>query len=363
MEERVKKTVTAQMDVGIRVNASLAKGMGVPAPAPASAHEPDTIGAHITEYRRERQAEARASRKRPAACDPEISDDELDWRSANPVDLEALSYREQSERRVSQLGLLLVSDEATSEALPAWLTNATGKLRLRARVICYWPGNGSSQRAVVRMLRRLGFHVEFEVVSTSLRAQIGLSCGFVAARVMHLLRAAGDGWFEYDAIALNTDATSHDTLLDADAALGFFRRAPVDNSSGEPRSRFVSNTQLLRALQHWWEPMQTAVTEAPGPPCARCGKNLHRSADCPFYPGPRACTCTDWCSAGTMDETAAVIAEALHQVATGAAPRAQIFRVSNDCYTGPHANGNHWFSVICDIRCMPCPAPRPCACV
>jgi len=158
---------------------------------------------------------------------------------------------------------------------------------------------------------------------------------------------AGDGWLEYDAATLNHDATSNQTLLDANSALGLFRRNPMDASTGQPRNRFLDDALVRRALQHWWEPTQPAVLEALGPPCARCDKP-HLSAMCPYFPGPRGRSCTDWCNTSSMDQTAADIADALHAVATGGVQRRRIFRISNDMYSD--GTGHHWFSIICDME-------------
>jgi hypothetical protein len=97
---------------------------------------------------------------------------------------------------LAALGLppLVVPARSASEpapALPEVLRAALAAgLVLEARVVDYWTGSQPTRTAFQSWLQDLGF----EVTVTSNRRQKGPACGYVAARALNLMYAAGDAW-------------------------------------------------------------------------------------------------------------------------------------------------------------------------
>ena len=94
---------------------------------------------------------------------------------------------------LASIGLPRATDSSALTGLvrPDWLARAN--LTMHARIIDYDPAGASARTHIKRYLEHLGFSVE---VDTS-RQQEGPSCGYVAARVAHILHAAGDdAWAE-----------------------------------------------------------------------------------------------------------------------------------------------------------------------
>lgn len=81
-----------------------------------------------------------------------------------------------------------IAQSPDDRPLPDWLQNAyTSGLILKARVVDFWSGSVTTRHALTMWLRGIGF----DVTVTSNLAQIGVSCGNVAARASALMFAAG----------------------------------------------------------------------------------------------------------------------------------------------------------------------------
>ena len=155
-----------------------------------------------------------------------------------------------------RLGLPPLGSAAGSPA-PPWV----GRLRVRIRIVDFYAGGCATSRMFVAYLRALGCEVAF----TTDRDQIGVSCGWVAARACVSLWLSHD-WWSCDV----SDSADQHWITVGDAILG------LEGS----HSRFIGNDQVVALANAWWTTEAVHEPEAAGPPCDRCGEE-HLSAECP----------------------------------------------------------------------------------
>ena len=101
---------------------------------------------------------------------------------------------------VTRLGLPPLSVAARSSLFPRPTPMVLAGARaaglvLEARVVDFWSGSQAARAAICTWLRDLGFGC---VTATTDCAQIGLACGYVAARATGAMFAAGDSWRTVD---------------------------------------------------------------------------------------------------------------------------------------------------------------------
>ena len=198
--------------------------------------------------------------------------------------------------------------------LPQWLSEALPALELRVRVVDYWAEHNSQSEQLANYLQRLGFEVDLVVDAQ----QEPSACGFVAARVVNDLHAAGDDWWTCDP----RRAVDHQWVRDGNRLL-------ERTTSEEIDSGFMAGSEQVDTLvERFWQedaaPSETRV-------------------DCSdWYPIP---------GAASLDSVLAGLAEDLHRAVTAddkVADQRTRFRIPNTALSTQA--GLHWFTIAYAIR-------------
>jgi hypothetical protein len=206
---------------------------------------------------------------------------------------------------------------APCPTLPQALTAARhAGLVLEARVVDFWLGSQGIRAAICSWLRDLGF----EVTVTADRVQIGVSCGYVAARATNLMFAADD-----QLLAVEVGDAADQTWIDLGNALLV---------NGETTESVFLETQHVYALTQ-----------------------LFRVQTFPHEQGPsnneNAWPCQQWpLTVGSLDWVARKISDELMGFVTGGEDpfrdpmRAFFVTNTQDCRQG----GSHWISVAISMK-------------
>ena len=219
---------------------------------------------------------------------------------------------------VTSLGLphLVVparSPLAPSPAMPQTLAAARqAGLVLEARVVDFWVGSRGTRAAICSWLHDLGF----EVTVTADRVQIGVACGYVAARATNLMFAADDQW-----LTVEVGDAADETWIDLGNALLL---------NGETESVFLETQHVYSLTQ------------------------MFREHTFPHEQGPwnseNAWPCQQWpLTVGSLDWVVRKISDALMGFVTdGDDPPMRAFFVTNthDC----RQPGSHWISVAISMK-------------
>ena len=245
-----------------------------------------------------------------------------DWRKQQEFECNRRALRE------LELPALDSNDLGVSHQPPQWLRN----LRVEVRIVDFWQGCATS-RLFVSYLRHLGC----DVIFTEDRQQIGVSCGWVAARACVSLSLSRD-WWSCDV----SDSVDQHWITVGNAILG------LEGS----HSRFIGNDQVVALANAWWTAEAVHEPEAAGPPCDRCGEE-HLSAECPHRSTRRDASVLaqsdlrdrrGWLSnVTTCDYSLRQLMDQLYAVAcTGTPVSFRAFVVNDqDC----RSSGSHWFSL------------------
>jgi hypothetical protein len=197
----------------------------------------------------------------------------------------------------------------------------------------------------VAYLRALGCEVAF----TTDRDQIGVSCGWVAARACVSLSLSRD-WWSCDV----SDAVDQHWITVGNAILG------LEGS----HSRFIGNNQVAALANAWWTAEAVHEPETAGPPCDRCGEE-HLSAECPHRSTRRDASVLahsdlrdrrGWLSnVTTCDDSLRQLMDQLYAVACTGTPVSFRAFVVND--QDSRFSGSHWFSLAYSAKLRDGEAP------
>ena len=123
----------------------------------------------------------------------------------------------------------------------------------------------------------------------------------------------------------------------------------------KPPTRTLDGREALQIAQRFWETGGGAapLTEAPGPPCDRCG-GPHMSHMCTGYLGPRESMVTDWLGCHALDGFMMAVARAMLAAANGNGGALQHTLV-NTLYSDEEGQGQggHWLAVVFEIAPVP----------
>lgn len=199
--------------------------------------------------------------------------------------------------------------------LPECLAAASANgLVLEARIVDFWSGSRGPRAAVRSWLRDLGFNVTV----TDDRTQLGVSCGYVAARATNLMFASADEWRSVDV----SDA--------ADQAWIDLGNETLENGEGH-NSVFLETQHVYTLAQRFCEHAFPDEQDA-------------------WDIAENAWPCMQWpLTVGSLDWGARQIAETLMDfVGSTSQGSSRAFFIINtqDC----RHNGSHWISVAISMR-------------
>lgn len=201
--------------------------------------------------------------------------------------------------------------------MPAWWSSKLPSLELHARVVDYWADYNDVSRQVSNYLRWLHFSVDFD----TRRRQQPSACGFVAARVVNDLHAAGEAWLARDV----RRAADQKWVTDGNMILG--RIQPDQVNSGF----MMSNDEAEKLVEGFWQ--NDALEEG----------RLDSTQWLP--PKPYAVP---------LDLFMRQLVEDLHAVAVDGATLPLRLRIPNTSES--NRTGLHWFTVAYTVRRRDAPA-------
>ena len=222
---------------------------------------------------------------------------------------------------VARLGLPPLSVAAPCLTLPLpWEAARAAGLVLEARVVDFWSGSQAARAAICTWLHALGFGV----TATTDCAQVGLACGYVAARATGAMFAAADSWRTVD-------------LSDA-AQAAWVHKGNAVLRNGKICAIMLEQQDVYLLTQAFHE------HASPG------------AADLLNYTENYAWPCQGWpLTVGALDWFARKVASSVTDYAAGGRQgpsRAFFVTNTDDC----RSDGVHWISVAISMRWDP-PAP------
>ena len=151
---------------------------------------------------------------------------------------------------IARLGLMYYPCSTSTICRKQWVKNMRRDYYLRARVIDYGHCSPSSSETA-RFFSRLGFACRLD----SSMHQMGVSCGYVAARVSVDLKIHADAnaWFDLDV----TRAVGQEWITKGNVVLGSRSDDPALGTS-----RFISNTEVQLLATSWWNDELAHVPES-----------------------------------------------------------------------------------------------------
>ena len=121
-----------------------------------------------------------------------------------------------------------------------------------------------------------------------------------------------------------------------------------------PPTKTLDGREALQIAQRFWEDGGGAalLTEAPGPPCARCDEP-HMSSECTGFLQPRGSAVTDWLGVHALDGFMAAVARAMQAAADGKGGALQ-YALVNSLYSDEEgAPGGHWVAAVFEVAPVP----------
>ena len=196
---------------------------------------------------------------------------------------------------------------------PALVAARASGLMLEARVVDFWDGSRVVRDAIKSWLQELGFHVHV----TDDCQQIGPACGYVAARAVNLMYAAGDAWQTID-------------VSDAAGAI-WIDRGNAWLQNGKTQSVFLETQHVYQLAQ-------------------RIREHDFPSEQCAWNQAAHAWPCMQWpLTIGSRDWVASKLADALMAyVARMPGTQERHFFVTNT--QDGRSRGLHWISVAIEMR-------------